>query len=506
MLLSSNETSGGETILIVDDDLNTTAFLKDLLLNAGFRCVSCDCGQDALKTVKKGTVDLVLLDIVMSDINGLTVTSQIKMISGTRFLPVILLTALSENKDKVAGLMYADDYITKPFSGEELLARIKSLLRIRKLQNQLLSSTSRYKCLYENFPSMYITVDSSNNVIDCNRSFCDTFGLKKEDVVGRSIINIFREDRLSLESFLSSLSRDGSASVQQIKFRLTGISGAPTIMVKMNAVYVGDDETGLSVVISMEDITQQLRLEDEQKLARKQLYRSARLASIGTLASGVAHELNNPLTAILGFSSALIDRIKMKEAIDEVELNQYLQIINSEALRCRDTVEVLTRFARESGIQTTNVILRDCIENALKLIQPKADKTGISISNEVPDNVIVRADSLKLGQVFVNLISNCIDFCPSGCEVSISPSVSHDPSRLYSVQISDNGPGIKPDVLSKIFDPFFTTKDIGGGAGMGLAICHKIMEDCNGSIDIISESKKGTKVNLVIPFEKDYSR
>ncbi|NLG17763.1 MAG: response regulator [Fibrobacter sp.] len=506
MLLSSNETSGGKTILIVDDNLNTTAFLKDLILNAGLSCITCDCGLDALKIVKKGTIDLVLLDIVMPDINGLTVTSQIKTISGKKFLPVILLTALSESKDIVAGLMYADDYITKPFSGEELLARIKSLLRTRELQNQLLLSTSRYKCLYENFPSMYITVDSYNNIIDCNRFFCDTFRLKKDDVVGRSIFNFFKEDRLSLEHFLSSISRDQSASVQQMKFCLTGIAGSPTMMVKMNAVYVGDEETGLSVVISMEDITQQLRLEEEQKLARKQLYRSARLASIGTLASGVAHELNNPLTAILGFSSALIDRIKMKEAIDEAELNQYLQIINSEALRCRDTVEVLTRFAREGGIQTTNVILHNCIENALKLVQPRADKTGIIISNEVPDNVIVRADSLKLGQVFVNVISNCIDFCPSGSNVSISPSASHDPSRLYSVRISDNGPGIKPDVLSKIFDPFFTTKDIGGGAGMGLAICHKIMEDCNGSIDIISEYDNGTKVNLEIPFEKDYSR
>jgi signal transduction histidine kinase len=252
----------------------------------------------------------------------------------------------------------------------------------------------------------------------------------------------------------------------------------------------------------MEDVTRQVQLQDEQKIARKQLYRSARLASIGTLASGVAHEMNNPLTAILGFSSALLDRVEHDEKIDDTELDQYLKIINVEALRCRDIVENLSRFAREADITQTHFSLNNCINDAIQLVRSKASRVNISIVNELKEVIEVCADQNKLEQVFVNLLSNAIEFCPPGASVRIVAESPIDTVKGFTIKIIDNGPGIKPDILPKVFDPFFTTKAVGNGTGMGLAICHKIMEEVSGSIDIISEDGRGTSVILNFPAQK----
>jgi signal transduction histidine kinase len=279
------------------------------------------------------------------------------------------------------------------------------------------------------------------------------------------------------------------------------VQSIESVFVNFKAVYIGDHGTGLWYVIAMEDVTQQLKIQEEQKIARKQLYKSARLASIGTLASGVAHEMNNPLTAILGFSSAIMDRVANHEIMEQSELEQYLQVINVEALRCRDIVENLSRFAREGGeYMAASVSTAECSNNAIKLIHAKLVKSKIFIDNLLGDDCMVAGDATKIEQVFVNILTNCIDFCDQGSVVKMATTTSRDDSRFYSICISDNGPGIPPDILPKVFDPFFTTKEVGRGTGMGLAICHRIMEELNGSIDIVNNSDRG--VSVVLEFMK----
>ena len=496
--------SKNEKILIVDDNYHTSIFISNLLEESGFDSIIANSGQKALRIIESHSVDLVLLDIVMPDMNGFKVAKRIKTISGNEFLPVILVTALAADEDKVAGLEFADDYITKPFSGEELLARIKSHLRIRRLHHELSQSKKRYESLYENFPHLYLSIDSQRNISDCNQFFRQTFNVSKKDIIGKSIFTLFKqEDHGILEDFFNSFIISEIPSVQQRNFQLVKPDAKETITVNLKAVYVGCMGKGVSAVIAMEDITRKLSMEEEQKVARKHLYRSAQLASIGTLASGVAHEMNNPLTAILGFSSVLTDRIKNRENIEFEEMEQYLQIINAEALRCRDIVENLSKFAQEREILPKNVMLLDCISDALKLTNSKMSKAGIVVTNNIPENVWVCADANRLEQVFVNILNNCTDFCQENTTVEISPVKSRTTSKYYALQISDNGPGIESDKLPKVFDPFFTTKIVGNGTGMGLAICHKIMEESNGRIDITSEPQKGTCIILEIPLAKE---
>ncbi len=489
-----NKTSD-EIILIADDNKQAAQFIQTLLNVNGFTSIVAENGQKAINTVKTQRIDLVLLDIILPDLDGFAVASKIKS-STKEFLPIIMVTALCNENDKITGLSYADDYITKPFSGDELIARVKSLLRNRRLHKELSQSKARFESLYENFPHLYISLDSGKKISDCNMFFRQTFGISKSEIVGKSIFEyVIEEEHSVLEHFINSLQKN--VSVKQRVFRLVGPNLNSTIYVNMKAVYIGDEGTGLWFVMAMEDVTQQLKIQEEQKIARKQLYKSARLASIGTLASGVAHEMNNPLTAILGFSSAIMDRVANNEIMDQTELSQYLQIINMEALRCRDIVENLSRFAREGGEYLASPIpLQDCIQNAIKLVNAKLVKRNITVENKIESEVIVIGDSAKIEQVFVNILTNCIDFCEPGNFVIITKANSRDDLRFFAVSVNDNGPGIDQNLISKVFDPFFTTKEVGSGTGMGLAICHRIMEELNGSIDILSDHENGTTVVL----------
>jgi len=497
MTISSEQKHRDETILIVDDNEDTAEYIATLLDDAGYRTIVVDCGVKAIEIIKEKKIDLALLDVLMPDMNGMAVAQQIKSFAGTDFLPVILVTALCTDADKVEGLQYADDYLTKPFSADELLARINSLLRIRRLHRELLHSKERYQCLYENFPHLYISINSARNITNCNRFFREKFALSSETIVGKSIFTLFREqDHETVEAFLQSFNENNTSLVDQRIFTAVNPENGENMQLSLKAVYTGLEDDGLNIVIAMEDITVQVRLQEEQKIARQQLYRSARLASIGTLASGVAHEINNPLTAILGFSSALTSRIEQREPLDEQELSEYLGIINKEALRCRDIVENLSKFAREADIETVRVNLRQCVEDALKLIHARANRANLTIVNNIDPSILIRSDANKLEQVFINIFANCIDFCTSGSQVIIGNKPVSDSDKYCSISIADNGPGIAADILQKVFDPFFTTKEVGQGTGLGLAIVHKIIEESNGHIDIISEQGIGTTVLL----------
>ena len=144
----------------------------------------------------------------------------------------------------------------------------------------------------------------------------------------------------------------------------------------------------------------------------------------------------------------------------------------------------------------------ECIVDAVRLINMKAVRSEITIINDIMDDALVLVDTNKLEQVLINLLTNCIDFCPAGATVHITKVPEKKESRYSEVVIRDNGPGMQPDVLAKAFDPFFTTKEVGKGIGMGLAICYKLMDELNGRIDISSEPNKGTTVLLEIPHDR----
>lgn len=358
--------------------------------------------------------------------------------------------------------------------------------------------------MYEIFPYPFVSVKPDGTITSCNKFFSEFCHTPKDAIEGTSITSYLCHDDWSLfQRFLRSVVQAAPVSKQNdFEFTITGSDKRLKTRVRAAVVKAGNKEE--EIILTVEEVTPKLDLEEEKKAARKQLYRSAHLASIGTLASGVAHEINNPLTAILGFSSAMLARLNTNEVIDKNDLVSYLQIIRDEAIRCRDIIDYLHRFARESGeLRIGRVSLLASIVNALRFVNVRAMRSDITIVNEIREDSWVQADAGRLDQVFINLLTNSIDFCGSGSTVTIALAAGKIKSKYAVVTVRDNGPGMTAEVLASIFDPFFTTKEVGKGIGMGLAVCHKMMEELNGRIDIASEAGKGTTVRLEIPCDTE---
>ncbi len=368
----------------------------------------------------------------------------------------------------------------------------------RDVHKELSALKIRYENLYENFPHICVCIDSEGIITSCNRICMNILNAGRGELKGKNFLSFFTgDDRREIEKIVKNSSKSDFLPAGRKTFTIMRNPDSTPLLLSLKAVFFSGET---DILVIMDDVTEEVRLQEEQKLARQQMFRSARLASVGTLASGVAHEINNPLTAILGFSSALLRRLQHNEPIDKDELNEYLVIINREALRCRDIVENLSKFARESNVLLSDVNLLGCVKEAVNLTHDLAANADISVDIEVDASIAVHSNADRLRQVFTNIITNCIDFCPAGSKVTIKNIPAKGSERFCRIQISDNGPGIDSESLSKVFNPFFTTKGVGYGTGMGLAMCYKLMDECNGHIDILSEPGGGTTVVLDLPF------
>jgi signal transduction histidine kinase len=266
------------------------------------------------------------------------------------------------------------------------------------------------------------------------------------------------------------------------------------------------DEDGhlYAIVYYLKDVTSQKQLE-------QQLIRTDKLASLGTLVAGVAHEINNPLGIIAGYSEALLDRAH-DPALANVrgfeDFPEYLRTIHSEIFRCKGILKSLLEFARPSSGTFRAIDINELIKEVLLLLQHRTQKLQhtirLELNREVPK---IYADAGSLRQLLMNLLLNAIYFTPEGGSISIRTS-EDDPRRedgrvvcrsRVRLAVADTGAGIAPQLLEKVFDPFFTTKAVGEGTGLGLTICHKIVEQHGGAIDVESSVGKGTCFIITLP-------
>ncbi len=242
---------------------------------------------------------------------------------------------------------------------------------------------------------------------------------------------------------------------------------------------------------------------DEIENAQKKLIQSEKLASIGTLASGVAHEVNNPLAGIMH----CISRIKKyPEKKDEAE--KYLELMEEAARKMESVVKNLLDFARQPDYQKEDIDPKEALKNALSLAKHRLEKERIEVAlNSCPHDILITGNKNQLEQVFLNLIINSIDAITerkdqsnkfSG-EIQVSCGLMESNDKKFRIQIKDNGKGIPNENLNKIYDPFFTTKSPGKGTGLGLSVSMNIIRDHEGDMDVKSENNSGTIVTIILP-------
>jgi len=231
--------------------------------------------------------------------------------------------------------------------------------------------------------------------------------------------------------------------------------------------------------------------------ARHQVYQSNKLASVGRLAAGIAHEINNPLTGVLTYSSFLL-----KRATDD-ETRSDLETIVHQTKRCRDIVRGLLDFARQVPPKKTLVDLNAIVDRALAIVDNQLRVQNIQLTKSLAQDLpAFAADANQLQQVVINLLVNAADACESGDRqifigTGLKPSNGHPAAEI---KVSDNGTGISEKNLGKIFEPFFTTKE-NKGTGLGLAVCWGIVSEHGGTIDVDSKVGRGTTFSVRLPLE-----
>jgi two-component system NtrC family sensor kinase len=262
----------------------------------------------------------------------------------------------------------------------------------------------------------------------------------------------------------------------------------------------------------------------ELELRHKHLIQREKLASLGTLLSGVAHELNNPLSNISSSSQILSEELEDADITFKKDL---LSQIEEQTDRAKNIVRSLLEFSRDKEFKKEDLILKNLFEETIVFIKGEIP-TKVEISFDIPDDIVIFADKQRIQQAFLNLIKNAIQAIPGEGSVQISavkhlynwkieerPAVCDYPQYrgkctgtcpaagdTVDIEIRDTGEGIPPEILPKIFDPFFTTKDVGKGSGLGLSIVQEIIEDHNGCIGVDSEVGRGTRFLIRLPLKE----
>ena len=228
---------------------------------------------------------------------------------------------------------------------------------------------------------------------------------------------------------------------------------------------------------------------------RQQIRRSEQLASVGRLAAGVAHEINNPLTGVLAFA----DLMREKENLDDQD-REDLEVIIRETKRAREIVRGLLDYARETPSQKVSLNVNDVVRQTTQLLGKREAFQNVNIVEALADDLpSVHGDRNQLQQVLVNLSLNACEAMPEGGTLMVA--TSHADQRV-AIEVTDTGCGIKPQHLDKIFEPFFTTKAVGKGTGLGLSVTYGIVQQHGGTLEVESAEGKGTTFTITFPTEK----
>ncbi|MCE5336292.1 MAG: two-component sensor histidine kinase [Desulfobacteraceae bacterium] len=257
-------------------------------------------------------------------------------------------------------------------------------------------------------------------------------------------------------------------------------------------------------IISIRHMIRVIRKRDEkERQLNMQLVQASKLASLGELAAGVAHEINNPLSIILAGNQVIRDCCEEPTKLDEDFKSMLLETLSQmdgQVLRCNTITHNLLRFARRSASVMDDVDINRCLEEVIALMEKRAKSSGISLERDFDASLSpFLSDPSQLQQVFVNLISNAID-AHEGKPYGTIRIATRATVPGVEISVSDTGMGIPEGNLERIFDPFFTTKPVGKGTGLGLSISYSIIQNLGGDIEVESTEGKGTKFTIRLPF------
>jgi PAS domain S-box-containing protein len=343
-----------------------------------------------------------------------------------------------------------------------------------------------------------LVLDADLRVVSASRSFYRTFEVTPKETEGQLIYELGNSqwDIPQLRELLEEiLPKNNTFDDFEVEHAFPSI-GRKTMLLNARRIYK-EGNRRRRILLAIEDITERKRMK-EQLLIEEQLIITDRLASIGELASGIAHELNNPLTSVIGFSQLLLG----KELPDDIR--EDIKVIHSEAQRTAEVMKNLLIFARRHAPVKRLVNINSVIEKVLTVRAYEQRVENIQVITRLaPDLPVTMADYFQLQQVFLNIIINAEHFMLEAHQRGTLTITTQRVGSTIRASFTDDGPGIAKENLGHLFDPFFTTKEVGEGTGLGLSICHGIITEHNGRIYAESEPGRGATFIVELPIPAD---
>jgi two-component system sensor histidine kinase/response regulator len=444
-------------VLIVEDSITQAMQLQYILEKNGYDATAVSDGSEALMSIKKSKPRIVLSDIIMPGMDGYELCRQIKSNELYKDISVILLTSLSQPQAVIWALQCgADKFLAKPYDENHLLSMIQHL-------NEDLKS--------QDLPQKAINVSYRGETyfIDSTRS---------------QIINLL------LSTYEAAVNRNLALIEAQDELKRLN-QGLEEIVDQRTAVLRVEVNERKAAEVALQASS------DEVKTMSQQLWQAEKLATMGELASSIAHELNNPLATV----SLRVESLIAQTTGDDPRLRE-LGIIGQEVERMGNLVSNLLQFSRRSQPQISTVNVCEEIEKTIELVHYHLRKHNVAVAREFkPEGPLIHADRQQLRQLFLNLFTNANDAMPEGGTLTIRV-IRHSEEKQICIEIADTGVGIPPEILPKVLEPFYTTKPEGKGTGLGLAICRRIAQAHNGTLNITSEGSpgNGTRVCITLPF------
>ena len=491
-------------VLLVDDDDEYAAFVGRELAPSPIVLDRALSVESARRALDGDRFDAILLDLGLPDSEGLPTVA--KMCEAAHDVPIVVLTSEADDATAVQAVQRgADDYLPKQTTdGTAIMRSLRYSLERAALRRSLRQREVRFRTLVENSYDAISLVDENYYILYDSRSVERVTGFTPEERLGRRVDEFLHPDdvREIASQFGYALSHPDE--ILRVEFRYLHKDGTYRWgeAIGVNRL---DDPTVQAIVVNHRDITERRAMEQRLRHSEEQLRQAQKMEAVGRLAGGVAHDFNNVLTAIFGYSDLLLEQFTLDDP-----RRADVQEIRRSAERAATLTRQLLAFSRKQVMQPRLLNLNEVIGNVQSLLRRLVgEDIEVQLALE-KDLIPVMADPGQMEQVLMNLAANARDAMPEGGRFDIATKnivVEIDPFERPGLKpghyamlvVHDSGLGMPQHVRSHIFEPFFTTKEQGKGTGLGLATVYGIVKQSGGGIYVDSEEGQGTTFSIYLP-------
>ncbi len=502
------------TILIADDSPANLNVLLETLKGRNYRLLVAKTGETAIRLAKEAKPNLILLDIIMPGMDGFTTCRLLKEDPETLDISIIFLSALDEISDKIKGLqMGAVDYISKPFQPDEVIARVATQIKVSQLELALKEKNIKLQASNERIlQAMHegvFGVDLKGCITFANPAAASTLGWSVDELNHMSISSVIGK-QLFLEKKPPVKITLEKGIVQHVNRAVfwNNTGGQIPVSYSVTPIINPCELIPSGAVIVFSDISEKLkqeselhRMEHEIQHQKDKLTHMSRLSSMGEMASGFAHEVNQPLTAINNYAQACT-RIIRHETPDMETLTDVMDKIEIQACRAGNIVSRIKNFVRKPQHVVEVIECNKMIRDIVTLAEVDTKDNNVNIHLDLTDNLpLIKVDPIQIQQVTLNLIRNAMEAMKNEDtrNIGVWVKTAKQDNQFIKVSVIDRGHGLKEEDERKLFTPFFSTKS--SGMGIGLSVCHSIVEVHKGSLCYKRNPESGAIFEFTLPID-----